>query len=57
MIRAFQAQGVLIVDDDAKIEDVRRLLNYALAEVGVGASRKMGFGRGQVEVLEPMNGA
>lgn len=45
---AFIATGTLNVEAEANLDDLKRLFNYAVMEVGVGASRKMGFGRGKV---------
>ena len=45
----FLATGTLSVADDTKLPPLRRLFDYAFSEVGVGASRKMGYGRGEVE--------
>jgi hypothetical protein len=51
-LRDFVATGTLSVASDAKSDDLRRLLTYALEEVGVGASRKMGFGFGELAEFE-----
>jgi CRISPR/Cas system endoribonuclease Cas6 (RAMP superfamily) len=51
-IQDFTATGTLSIPGDVKVADLRRLLDYAVEEVGVGASRKMGFGRGVVVSLD-----
>jgi hypothetical protein len=51
-VENFTATGTVSIPSDVKVEDLRRLLEYAVGEIGVGASRKMGFGRGVVIALE-----
>jgi hypothetical protein len=44
-----EATGTLTIDTErAKVEAVRALLDHAVSRTGVGASRKMGYGRGKV---------
>ncbi len=47
----FTARGSVEVEPTAKVDDLRRLFAYAVEEIGVGAARKMGFGRGRVVEL------
>lgn len=47
-IENFVAEGTFAVPGDTKLEDLKRLVMNAIERVGVGASRKMGFGRGKV---------
>jgi hypothetical protein len=51
-IQTFTATGTVSIPTDVKAEDLRRLLDYAVGEIGVGASRKMGYGRGMVVSLQ-----
>lgn len=51
-IRDFAATGTIDCEPDAKLDQLQRFLEYAFREVGVGASRKMGYGRGRIESLE-----
>ena len=51
-IEEFTATGTLSIPSDVKVEDVRRLLDFAIEDIGVGASRKMGYGRGVVVSLD-----
>ncbi len=51
-IENFTATGTVSIPSDVKVEDVRRLLEYAIEDIGVGASRKMGYGRGVVVSLD-----
>ena len=44
----FEAVGVIACDPKQE-ETVRSLLKSVLKNVGIGAARKMGFGRGQVQ--------
>ena len=44
----FEARGTICVTDAKQIKTVEALLRDAVGRVGVGAARKMGFGRGQV---------
>lgn len=46
--KPFTAEGVISVDDSRHVDTVNALLLAALETVGVGAARKMGFGRGQI---------
>jgi len=47
----FTATGTAAVEPTAKVDDLKRLFAYAVEEIGLGASRKMGFGRGRVVEL------
>ena len=47
-VENFTATGTISIPTNVKTEDVQRLLEYAIEDIGVGASRKMGFGRGTV---------
>jgi len=51
-IERFTALGKISVPSDAKPGVLRRLFAYAFEEVGVGAARKMGCGRGVVKRCE-----
>ncbi len=51
VIEHFEATGTIEVIKDVKVEDFRRLLAVALEDTGVGAARKMGYGRGEVVSL------
>lgn len=51
-IKTFVAEGTLSVPSDTKAEDLKRLVAYAVCEVGVGASRKMGYGFGEIVEFE-----
>jgi hypothetical protein len=44
----FLARGVICAADDKQLLTVKALLTAAVENVGVGAARKMGFGRGTV---------
>ena len=46
VIENFSMTGKVSVKPDVKPEPLARLLAYAFDEVGIGAARKMGFGRG-----------
>jgi hypothetical protein len=48
-IENFAAKGTITFDDSLKAEAVKGLLVYALGSIGVGACRKMDYGRGAVE--------
>lgn len=50
-ISDFLASGTVNVDVDVKVSDLSRLFAHAFAEIGVGAARKMGFGRGDLITL------
>jgi hypothetical protein len=52
LISDFEAAGTIVVADDTKVADLQRLIDYALTEIGVGAARKMGHGRGHVLRLD-----
>jgi len=53
VIADFTASGALAFDPDVlRPATVRALFTYALVHVGVGACRKMGYGRGTLETLE-----
>ncbi len=47
-IQDFTAIGTFRVREDANLENLEHLLDTAVENIGVGASRKMGFGRGRV---------
>jgi len=44
----FEAVGTIVCEDDKLMKTVKSLLTVAVERVGVGAARKMGFGRGRV---------
>jgi len=48
----FAATGEVSIPDDVKSEDVQRLFAHAIGTIGVGACRKMGFGRGEILAWE-----
>lgn len=52
VITNFEAKGTITIDADHKVSDLEFLLNHALAECGVGSSRKMGYGRGTVQEIK-----
>jgi len=52
VIRDFEAVGTFSIVHDAKPEELKRVMAFALEEVGVGASRKMGYGRGAIVSFE-----
>lgn len=44
-----EASGTLVIDTErAKVDSVRALLDHAVSRTGIGAARKMGYGRGKV---------
>jgi hypothetical protein len=45
---SFTARGVITIADPKNEDTVRALLNESIQRVGLGAARKMGFGRGRV---------
>lgn len=47
-IEDFVATGTFRVSDSVNVDDLRRILESGVETVGVGASRKMGYGRGEV---------
>lgn len=51
-IERFTATGTFNVHVDDKVADLKRLLSYAVEETGIGACRKMGYGRGILVELE-----
>jgi hypothetical protein len=51
-IQEFTATGTVSIPSDVKVADLRRLMDFAIEDIGVGASRKMGFGRGVVVSLD-----
>jgi len=51
-IEKFLATGSISVSTDAKADVLKRLFAYAFDEVGVGAARKMGYGRGRLVKCE-----
>ncbi len=57
VVQNFEARGTLHVEMDLKkskdhLKTLQNLFGFALKEVGVGASRKMGYGHGKVLGLE-----
>lgn len=46
------ATGTMDVPADTKPDELKRLLNFALDQMGIGSCRKMGFGRGEVVSIE-----
>ena len=48
----FTACGVIGVDDEKQVDTVRDLLTAVVERIGIGAARKMGFGRGTVTGFE-----
>ena len=50
----FIAKGKLDVHDARQVKVVEALLKVVVGDVGVGASRKMGFGRGKILVFKPV---
>lgn len=52
VIRDFTAAGTVTLAADAKIEELKRLIGHAVRNTGVGAARKMGFGRAEIALLE-----
>ena len=44
----FTAEGEVTMDDDKQIDTVKSLFRVAVEQIGIGAARKMGFGRGTV---------
>lgn len=44
----FEAVGTVVVHDKKQIDTVKALFGAAIERVGIGAARKMGFGRGTV---------
>lgn len=44
----FTAEGVISIGEPKQEETVRALLRAAVETIGIGAARKMGFGRGEV---------
>ncbi|RMH28901.1 MAG: hypothetical protein D6692_04825 [Planctomycetota bacterium] len=54
-IEDFDAVGVIRYDPDRiKDKDVYALFSFMLRESAVGACRKMGYGRGEVKSIKPM---
>ena len=52
----FECAGVAMVHHETKIKDLETLFAWMVEEVGVGASRKMGYGRGDlVSVVEAVD--
>jgi hypothetical protein len=51
VIRDFTAAGAVVIVADAKIEELKRLVAYAVRNTGVGAARKMGFGRAELKLF------
>jgi len=44
----FEAAGTIAIADEKQAQTVKRILTAAFEVIGVGAARKMGFGRGKV---------
>lgn len=44
----FIASGTIAVDGDKRADTIKALLTAAVETVGIGAARKMGFGRGRI---------
>jgi hypothetical protein len=55
-IKDFTAVGTIETDTSLKESAIKGLLVYAFNSVGVGAARKMDFGRGALSSLERLNG-
>ena len=53
---AFQAEGVVTIADDKTAATVKALLEKAVQSIGLGAARKMGFGRGLVVAWKAAKG-
>ncbi len=51
VITNFKATGTVELLADAKVADLERLLKFALMQIGLGSSRKMGYGRGELVSL------
>jgi hypothetical protein len=51
-IERFTATGTFCVHMEDKVADLKRLLSYAVEETGIGACRKMGYGRGVLTSFE-----
>lgn len=51
-IENFKAEGSVTFPDHMKPENVKNLVAYAINVVGVGACRKMDYGRGDLETFE-----
>ena len=51
-IKNFAASGTIDFDPElVKPDSVKELLEYAGREIGIGSSRKMGYGRFEVSML------
>jgi hypothetical protein len=44
----FEASGTIAVENEKQAETVKALLAAVVEQVGIGAARKMGFGRGRI---------
>ena len=44
----FDASGVITIPDAKQVDTVKAILTQAVEAIGVGAARKMGFGRGKI---------
>jgi len=44
----FEARGTITLEDPKQLDTVKSILTTAVERVGIGAARKMGFGRGNV---------
>jgi hypothetical protein len=48
----FTATGVVSIDDPKQLHTVKSLFTETIERIGIGAARKMGFGRGVVTTFE-----
>lgn len=48
----FDASGVLQIVDPKQVDTLKRLFVHTIENIGIGAARKMGFGRGEVVAFE-----
>ena len=48
VIENVEAVGTVEVHTKYKVKDLENVLSFALSETGVGACRKMGYGRGSI---------
>jgi hypothetical protein len=48
MGQPFEAVGVIACQDDKQIQTIKACFTQAIEDTGIGASRKMGFGRGKI---------
>jgi hypothetical protein len=47
--KPFEAVGVIVCTDPKTVDTVKALLQKAVETIGIGAARKMGFGRGTIK--------